>query len=74
MIRIGRLLPGGVVIEEGQHRPTKGVALLSTSDGGTEELVVYAKKNSIAEHFHRSDMRCSREISFLANTRAGDSD
>lgn len=44
MIRIGRLLPGGVVIEEGQHRPTKGVALLSTSDGGTEELVVYAKK------------------------------
>jgi hypothetical protein len=44
LIRAGRLLPGGVVIEEGQHRPLKGFALLPTVNGDTEELVVYAKQ------------------------------
>ncbi|EKN4689890.1 hypothetical protein ACSN7A_003197 [Yersinia ruckeri] len=46
MIRIGRLLPGGVIVEEGQHRPIKGVAMLPTADGKTEEVVVFAKQIS----------------------------
>ncbi|AIU73595.1 hypothetical protein AT03_15145 [Hafnia alvei FB1] len=46
MIRIGRLLPGGVIVEEGQHRPIKGVAILPTRDGDTEEVVVFAKQIS----------------------------
>jgi len=46
MIRIGRLLPGGVIVEEGQHRPIKGVAILPTSNGNTEEVVVFAKQIS----------------------------
>lgn len=49
MIRAGRLLPGGVVIKEGQHRPLKGFALLPTSNGDTEEVVVYAKQLPLRE-------------------------
>lgn len=46
MIRIGRLLPGGAIVEEGQHRPIKGVAILPTDNGNTEEVVVFAKQIS----------------------------
>ncbi|HHS9879370.1 TPA: HipA family kinase [Klebsiella aerogenes] len=49
MIRAGRLLPGGVFIDEGQHRPLKGFALLPTNDGGNEEVVVYAKEMSLRD-------------------------
>lgn len=46
MIRVGRLLPGGIVVESGQHRPIKGMAALPTDDGGMEEVVVFAKQLS----------------------------
>lgn len=44
MIRIGRLLPGGERVSEGQHRPIKGFAEISNDIGSTEELVVFAKE------------------------------
>ncbi|WP_337065160.1 hypothetical protein [Rouxiella badensis] len=46
MIRIGRLLPGGMAIGSGQHNPLKGIAELPTEDGATEEVVVFAKQLS----------------------------
>lgn len=46
MIRIGRLLPGGIVIDEGQHRPVKGIALLPKENDEYEEIVVFAKEIS----------------------------
>lgn len=46
MIRVGRLLPGGVIIDEGQNRPVKGIALLPTEGGGHEEKIVFAKEIS----------------------------
>lgn len=46
MIRIGRLLPGGIIVESGQHHPIKGMAVLPTDEGGTEEVVVFAKQLS----------------------------
>lgn len=44
LIRIGRLLPGGIAVEEGRHRPVKGIAILPSEDGETEEVIVFAKK------------------------------
>ena len=44
LIRIGRLLPGGERVNEGQHRPIKGFAEISNGIGTTEELVVFAKE------------------------------
>ncbi|AYY23392.1 hypothetical protein AAHW96_18790 [Klebsiella quasipneumoniae subsp. similipneumoniae] len=46
MIRIGRLLPGGIAIDEGQHHPIKGVALLIKENSESEEIVVFAKEIS----------------------------
>lgn len=44
VIRVGRLLPGGVLVDEGQHRPMKGMALLPTESQGHEEKIVFAKE------------------------------
>lgn len=44
MIRVGRLLPGGIVIEEGHHRPIKGAAILQSESGDVEEVIVFAKQ------------------------------
>lgn len=46
MIRVGRLHAGGVRVEEGQHRPIKGMATMQNPDGSTEEVVVFAKQLS----------------------------
>lgn len=46
MIRVGRLLPGGIVIEEGHYRPIKGAAILQSESGDVEEVIVFAKQLS----------------------------
>ncbi|ECN2761323.1 TPA: hypothetical protein ACH5ZV_004605 [Escherichia coli] len=46
MIRVGRLLPGGIIIEEGHHRPIKGAAILQSESGDVEEVIVFAKQLS----------------------------
>lgn len=49
LIRVGRLLPGGIIINDGQHKPIKSIARLPTEDGQNEEVVVFAKELSSRE-------------------------
>ncbi|ELW8976969.1 hypothetical protein SIN39_003464 [Yersinia enterocolitica] len=49
LIRVGRLLPGGVIVDEGQHKPLRAMAMLPVEGGQSEEIVVFAKKLSSRE-------------------------